>query len=377
MPISIKALALLGLLIAAFVSPKGDHVYLYGQLDSKSYRSFYIVAFLFLTWMTLSLIWTPASISLGINHITHFAIILLPLFIVNRVPKGFFDRVYCILPWIVLASSVLFLLKGLGFDWCIPDFLSAYKHYKGNKSVAISCATAIGAGVCLIDAVLSKKMFRSYKLYISLFVFVVFSFESISRVSMLILIGSLVLAAFFLVIKKRLARVVIVLLMLFGVSFSVFNNDAVVSKFERVGETLIEEQEETYDARVELYTLTWQLIKDRNWMHQLIGEGVGSWNVRYPFVAEGYYTQDMKTPHNDFLQVLMQNGIIGLIIFILVFVFFVRVIVMSCQGYEIPIFVIFTIALMTLFHAGIRDTKLASSLVILLMISISANLKKQ
>lgn len=372
-PISLKYLAILILLVTAIkfsnAEPKS-----YSNLDTSAYRFYYLVAFTFLIWMLISALWSPAPFSLAINHVVHFAIVLLPLFVISKTSPMWFFRAYQVIPYIALISAVLLLLAYLGYGNYMPKILEGYGLYQGNKAIAIASATAICAGICFIEALKQEFFLRDYKFYIAIFITLLFVLTSTSRGSLLVLLMAFGLSFVFLIFRKCYARALIPLLMIVCVCGFTVLNESVVSKFERASNDLTNVEDNNSDARVELYRVTYQLIKDRSFVYQIIGEGAGSWNIRYPQIAEGLSTERMTTAHNDFLQVLMQNGVIGLVLFLLIFFALFQVILKSTKAYEVPVFMLCAIVLMTFVHAGVRDTKIASSLFLLFIICFSASI---
>jgi O-antigen ligase len=72
------------------------------------------------------------------------------------------------------------------------------------------------------------------------------------------------------------------------------------------------QKRDTINERKHLWAATWQIIKQ----HLLIGNGMGSWkilNMRYGVIGLRNYTTFFQQPHNDYLWVLSEQGVLALI----------------------------------------------------------------
>jgi len=72
------------------------------------------------------------------------------------------------------------------------------------------------------------------------------------------------------------------------------------------------QKRDTINERKHLWAATWQIIKQ----HPLIGSGMGSWkilNMQYGVIGLRNYTTFFQQPHNDYLWVLSEQGILALI----------------------------------------------------------------
>ncbi len=70
--------------------------------------------------------------------------------------------------------------------------------------------------------------------------------------------------------------------------------------------------------RLKMWNASWQLAKDNLWL----GVGAGNWKnavIPYYHLNFGGKYQNWRRPHNDFLWVLTEKGILGLLIFLLLF----------------------------------------------------------
>lgn len=90
--------------------------------------------------------------------------------------------------------------------------------------------------------------------------------------------------------------------------------------------------------RIELWTRTIQMIKEK----PLFGHGLGSWKIEIlKFGNKGLVSEDNNTfyqrPHNDFLWIMSECGLIGIILFFAIWViaiFYIIKIIIKCKSDE-------------------------------------------
>ena len=133
---------------------------------------------------------------------------------------------------------------------------------------------------------------------------------------------------------NRLALIGLILIVTFLISVPLSKkNDAEFSQIERVA-SIVNLNHESVRERFTLWQKTLFMIKD----NPILGVGIGNWKIALP----NYGTSGMRSetglvhfqrPHNDFLWVLSETGIIGLIsylsIFIIVFIYIFKILLLS------------------------------------------------
>lgn len=125
--------------------------------------------------------------------------------------------------------------------------------------------------------------------------------------------------------------------------------------------------------RLEIYKNTWHLIEQRPWT----GHGVGQWMPLYKEEALGMMSENMTTPHNEYLLYWCELGILGVLALILIWgrqLFEAFQMAKKKSPYAMPLCML-TVSMMFAgaFNAILRDALFGLAMMILLAIPLANN----
>lgn len=123
-------------------------------------------------------------------------------------------------------------------------------------------------------------------------------------------------------IFKKLAGVVIIFIIVGLGSFLVFQKTGTLKLLKYKVTSLFDSKSHDNQGRIKIWESTWEMSQDN------LGFGVGAGNWKISVIP--YYTinhqseyKNWRRPHNDFLWVLSEKGVIGLVFYLLLFLIIV------------------------------------------------------
>ncbi len=157
---------------------------------------------------------------------------------------------------------------------------------------------------------------------------VVFSMSRMGIVAMIACLGVMAMASKTAESGKR--TIAIGLLMIFAVlgMATYIGIDAVLVRYENISL-----EREANQDRVALWRDAWKMIKE----HPVLGQGLGTFQWIYPAYESIRPDTPAKYAHNNYLQVLAELGIVGLAVFIWIFVAVWRVAVKNLRNEQDPL----------------------------------------
>jgi len=138
------------------------------------------------------------------------------------------------------------------------------------------------------------------------------------------------------IFRRKLFYLVPLIIILFSTLFYLKYAD--VGSLEKHTEGIVEFDQGSTKDRLELWSRTIQLIKEK----PLFGHGLSDWKIEMlKYGNQGLVSEDNNTfyqrPHNDFLWIMSETGIIGILLYVAVFiialVYIVRI-MRNCRTYE-------------------------------------------
>ena len=124
--------------------------------------------------------------------------------------------------------------------------------------------------------------------------------------------------------------------------------------------------------RLEIYKNTWELIVEK----PLLGHGIANWMPLYQAKAKGQISEEMTTPHNDYLLYWTELGIFGMLALIWIWVKQLIIARQMSGGEQHENAMLLamlgaTIMFTGLFNAALRDALFGMAFMILLAIPLS------
>jgi len=117
---------------------------------------------------------------------------------------------------------------------------------------------------------------------------------------------------------KRGGVIAIILIIVATCSFIVFQKSGTSELMKKQVSSIFDTESENNLGRLKMWESTWQLSQD----HLFFGVGAGNWKITvlpYYNLNYGSKYQNWRRPHNDFLWVLSEKGMIGLLFYLLLF----------------------------------------------------------
>lgn len=118
--------------------------------------------------------------------------------------------------------------------------------------------------------------------------------------------------------KKALAVAGILVVVMAG-SYFIFQKSGTVQMVNYQVSSLFDTKSDNNQGRLKMWESTWNLSKENLFM----GVGTGNWRIAIvPYYQTNYGAdyQNWRRPHNDFLWVLSEKGIPGLLLYLLIFI---------------------------------------------------------
>jgi O-antigen ligase len=201
------------------------------------------------------------------------------------------------------------------------DFISINDSFTGiSQNRNISSSSIVFKLIFLIYLIHNSKLFSTKLVLKILEVLALFSIILLQ--SRLGLISVLTIYLLYFILMKPLRKNIYISLLISSLFFLYFNSNDFQNKVEKTYSFQNLGDDDSTNQRLSFYQTSLSLFNE----NPLFGNGLGSWkykslqndNTENKKVLVPYYT------HNDFLQTLMETGLIGLIIYLIFFLLLIR-----------------------------------------------------
>lgn len=325
--------------------------------------------------LALSATWSAASFDESWTSAWHYGRLLFMPFIAMACPplaarKG--------MRHFVLASALVAGLTVLDRFHPLPAHAlwSSTVQALGNQRIATSLLLAIGVSFALVEAADLRTPVRQRLLWLAAAVFIAVALTLQDRrtgmVALPVLLAALALS------RQRswwrgtalLGGVVLLALLTWHQS------DTVRARFaEGVHELRTYRSDgeiaTSWGMRVRMIELTLQMVKDR----PIAGHGLASWVGQWHQRAQGggKLLEEQLTPHNEYLLIAEQAGLIGLLLWLAVLATYLRSAWQAGPDGSAALMVWVAIAWSAVFNVAVRDAKFALPLFLLSALALAAS----
>ena len=223
------------------------------------------------------------------------------------------------------------------------DFISINDSFTGiSQNRNISSSSIVFKLIFLIYLIHNSELF-STKLFLKILE-VIALFSIILLQSRLGLISVLTIYLLYFILMKPLRKNIYISLLISSLFFLYFNSNNFQNKIEKTYSFQNLGDDDSTIQRLSFYQTSISLFK----LNPLFGNGLGSWkykslqndNTENEKILVPYYT------HNDFLQTLMETGLMGLLIYLIFFLLLIRNI-LSFRNHKAfaPMIIVFVIVI--------------------------------
>lgn len=347
----------------------------------KEIRYLYITSIVFILFCSLSFLWSNATIKDGFDYIRKFWYLLPIVTIYIYLKKDYYNKVLISFICGMIISSILSF--GNYYEWWTlaggdknnPAVFTYHTHY------SVILATAI---ILVIIKILYEKN-QKQKLVYLLICILIFSNLLINvgrtgQISLLITLIGLTLFYFRYKLKHLFLLTISISILL---SLNYFYNNQFEKRIESTKSDLNEAyQNQNYytslGGRMGFYIITKEILST-NFKTLILGVGARQ-NIKpvdeivdkkYPYLQ---YNKTLKSYHSIYLEIITQFGIIGLLIFLMIFYQLVKI---NIKNKEIKLIYFSTISIY--FFSSLVDLPLYKGIPLstfALIIGISLSLRK-
>jgi len=228
-------------------------------------------------------------------------------------------------------------------SFTLIDFISINDSFTGiSQNRNISSSSIVFKLIFLIYLIHNSELF-STKLFLKILE-VIALFSIILLQSRLGLISVLTIYLLYFILMKPLRKNIYISLLISSLFFLYFNSNNFQNKIEKTYSFQNLGDDDSTIQRLSFYQTSISLFK----LNPLFGNGLGSWkykslqndNTENEKILVPYYT------HNDFLQTLMETGLMGLLIYLIFFLLLIRNI-LSFRNHKAfaPMIIVFVIVI--------------------------------
>ncbi|MDC0923189.1 O-antigen ligase family protein [Flavobacteriaceae bacterium] len=205
--------------------------------------------------------------------------------------------------------------------YTLIDFISINESFTGiSQNRNISSSSIVFKLIFLIYLIYNSKLFSTKLILKILEVVAVFSIILLQ--SRLGLISVVTIYLLYFILMKPLRKNIYISLLISSLFFLYFNTNDFHNKIEKTYSFQNLGDDDSTNQRLSFYQTSISLFNE----NPLYGNGLGSWkykslqndNADNKNILVPYYT------HNDFLQTLMETGLIGLLIYLIFFLLLIR-----------------------------------------------------
>ena len=222
---------------------------------------------------------------------------------------------------LMFICQIFSILIFIECSFTLIDFISINDSFTGiSQNRNISSSSIVFKLIFLIYLIHNSKLF-STKFFLKILE-VLALFSIILLQSRLGLISVLTIYLLYFILMKPLRKNIYISLLISSLFFLYFNSNNFQNKIEKTYSFQNLGDDDSTIQRLSFYQTSISLFNQ----NPLFGNGLGSWkykslqndNTENKKILVPYYT------HNDFLQTLMETGLIGLIIYLIFFLLLIR-----------------------------------------------------
>ena len=300
-----------------------------------------------------------------------------------------------------IYASTVYYLNDFGY---LPDakLFRSYIEYKGNKSILLGILLALAAG-WMMSVWRWQKNHHVWRAAALLYVVSALFLMAKTRTAILIfllLVGLMLFRNFTFTWRKLLVLAIAFALIAAGINYLAkvpapatclvsamrdanMNSAEVmltrsVCTVHQVRDFNKGEKVEADGLRLEIYKNTWELIVEK----PLLGHGIANWMPLYQAKTKGLISDEMTTPHNEYLLYWTELGVFGMLA--LIWIWLKQLIVArqmtAGEHHESAMLLAMLGATMILtgsFNAALRDALFGMAFMILLAIPLAGVQKQQ
>ena len=244
---------------------------------------------------------------------------------------------------LMFICQIFSILIFIECSFTLIDFISINDSFTGiSQNRNISSSSIVFKLIFLIYLIHNSELF-STKLFLKILE-VIALFSIILLQSRLGLISVLTIYLLYFILMKPLRKNIYISLLISSLFFLYFNSNNFQNKIEKTYSFQNLGDDDSTIQRLSFYQTSISLFK----LNPLFGNGLGSWkykslqndNTENEKILVPYYT------HNDFLQTLMETGLMGLLIYLIFFLLLIRNI-LSFRNHKAfaPMIIVFVIVI--------------------------------
>lgn len=344
-----------------------------GALHAVAAHPLFRAALLLWGWLVLSSAWSPAPLAAIASNVWTYSLWLWVTPIALAVDAADARRG---LMHFVGASSAVALVVLLGTSEVLPASLPwrPFIDVTGNQRIAFSLLLAIGMAMALHLAMQAeRRQSRAWLLGASMLCLAGLTLQDrrTGMLAMPVLLAALVMAH----LRTGLRRAFFLGLIAVAAAAAVHWLPPVQQRFaEGVAELRAYHSEgdvtTSWGMRARMFEVTVRMAAE----HPVIGHGVGSWVTQWrPRVAGSEALQAHTTPHNEYLLMLVQGGLVAWLAGLLLCVHAARGVVRHGLR-AVPALIVLTALIWAgLFNVVLRDAKFALPLLMLAALAWGAS----
>ncbi|MBK8530120.1 MAG: O-antigen ligase family protein [Rubrivivax sp.] len=243
---------------------------------------------------------------------------------------------------------------------------------EGNQRIANSTLLALGAAIAAWQGVQAVDP-RRRLLWLLLAVWIALGLALQDRRSGMLLLPLLLLVWSIARQPSAQRRLMLVAIVLAGATLTWQAVDTVNSRFaEGISELRSYESSDrvatSWGQRLRMLELTAQMVREHPWVGQGLASWQGLWLQR---TTPGTAVHANSTPHNDYLLLTQQGGVVALALLLAVLVTAFRQ-ALRAGATAVPLLMVWTaLALTAMFNAAMRDAKFSLPLLLLAAVGVA------
>ena len=326
-------------------------------------------------WLALSSVWSSAALADQSSHLWHYGRPLLIPVIALACTPGAARRA---LGHFVGASVVVAMLTVLAAWQTLPasPLWASTVDATGNQRIATSLLMALGAGLALVQATdrALPRQRRPVWLLAAVLIGLGLTLQD-RRTGMVVL--PLLLAALAIAHHRSWRRALLmVTAVVLVAAMALQMSDGVRARFaEGIAELNAYrsngEVNTSWGMRLRMAELSLDMVRER----PVLGHGIASWPIQWLPLAQGGGRQleGQGTPHNEYLLITVQAGLVGLVLWFAILATYLRQAWRAGQNGHASLLVWTAVASAGLFNVVIRDAKFAVPLILLAALALAAS----
>lgn len=344
-----------------------------GRLDALARHPVFLATLALWAWLAVSASWTRAPVDAVVSHLWMYS---LPLWVTPIALAATAAQGQRALRHFVVASSLVAAAVLVDAGGLLPATVTwwPFARVSGNQRIAYSLLLALGASLAVLLA-LDAPSARARALAVGAALLCLAGLALQDRRTGM-LAAPLLLAMLALVRQRSAARRLGLLALIAVVAGSTWlASDHVRQRFDE-GMTELRayrsdgEVATSWGMRARMLEVTGRIVLER----PLAGHGVGSWVTEWrQRVAGSPALEAHTTPHNEYLLLAVQGGVIALLLGLLLWAWALRGVVRRGRASVAPLLVLVALSWTAFFNVVLRDAKFAVPLLSLAALAWAAS----